>query len=235
MIKSIKIKPDTFESEILLFKEINKLKKINVLFGGNGVGKTTFLQGILKNNLILSKTKKVPKCNIVMYQNSINNARKNDPNPMMNSERYAKELISKVHAINISEGQSIVYSILNYLSEINIYLKENTEESLVVLLDEIDSGLSVDHINLIFSMIIDLSEMYDNLQFFISTNSYHFVYIVKNVLSMYTGEWIDIESYKEYFELLNSERTKLYNCREKGFLDNAPEINILKYQLNKQK
>ena len=45
------------EEEILLFKKIDNIQKFYVLFGGNGVGKTTLLNNIKSVSLNIEFTK----------------------------------------------------------------------------------------------------------------------------------------------------------------------------------
>jgi len=100
---------------------------------------------------------------------------------------------------SFSEGQAIIHYLFSFLQDIK---ELETDKDVVVLLDEIDSGLSAENINMLLWQMKELSES-RNIQFFISTNHYHFVYVVKEVLNMYDGKFIKIDSYGEYFKLLN--------------------------------
>lgn len=211
MIKSIKVKPNSFEEDILLFKTA-KFKKLNILFGGNGVGKTTLLNGIINNRLELETKKELI---IKSYINSKDNFRH------INQVTYkdmGRALLQKVNANELSEGQSIIYSLLAYIENTKKIASNNPDKTVVLVLDEIDSGLSAENINMILHLICDLLKM-GNIQLFISSNHYHFVYVFKNVFNMYTGKWIEINSYDEYFNKLVEEMTSLGKIRDYKFLE----------------
>lgn len=211
MIKSIKVKPKSFESDILLFKTA-RFRRLNILFGGNGVGKTTLLNGIANNKLELNTDKELI---IKSYVNSRDNFRHIDKT---NYKNIGIAAIQKMNANNLSEGQSIIYSLLAYLENTKKIAEENPDKTVVLILDEVDSGLSAENINMILHMILELLEI-KNTQLFISTNHYHFVHVFKKVFSMYTGELIMLNSYEEYYEALTKEMVSLGQKRDLKFLE----------------
>ena len=68
--------------------------------------------------------------------------------------------------------------------------------------------------------LLELTEKYKdrNIQFFISSNNYHFAYVTKVVVNMYTGRYEKIESYEEYFQKLADNMVKLGKKRNFNFL-----------------
>lgn len=213
MINSITIK----NNKILLFKKMSALKKINILFGGNGVGKTTFLNSLQNNEfeLITNNENQI----YLRYTNSKNNF-KNLDKPYYNDTVMA--LNQRYIANHLSEGQSIIYSLISFLD----YVKEEAnkieqKKSIIVILDEVDSGLSAENINFILHIITDMVKEYSNIQFFISSNHYHFVYVFKEVMNMYNGKWTVINNYDEYFKLLSNNMVNLGKKRELSFLQPA--------------
>lgn len=194
MIKSLKLKAKTNASNILMFNELKDLKIINILFGGNGVGKSTLLKAI-KNNEVTYKNKK--NISIFYFQNSESNLKINTQKEI----NKITELIKKSNTSTYSEGQSIMHYLLSFLQDIKEEV-DKTENSIVVLLDEIDSGLSAENINAILWQIKDLTDT-NRVQFFISSNHYHFIHVFKTVINMYDGNFITIKSYEDFFERLN--------------------------------
>lgn len=200
------------------FKDAS-FRKLNILFGGNGAGKTTLLD-LIKDNALkgFPDIEKDDDKKYVMhsYANSKDNERLNSPSPFADSSVFARESASRFHAHTISEGQSIIYSFSEW---INNYLeKYNTEDYHIVVLDEIDSGLSCDHVNVILHILNEHVFSKDNVQAFISSNMYHWVYAVKEVFSMYDGNFIKIDSYDEYFKLQMDNQQKVGKKSDFNFL-----------------
>ena len=190
----------------LLFDSINNIKRLNILFGGNGVGKSTLLKYIANKEI-------EPNENYVVktYINSRDNSKLNT-NKQLNG---VGEFIRAVNCNSYSEGQSILHNLLSFLEDIK---EMNIKDTVIVCMDEIDSGLSAENINMILWQIKEILDIKDNVQFFISCNNYHFVYCFKEVLNMYTGKYIKIESYEKYFKLLN-EGIKIMNNSGKRKFD----------------
>lgn len=211
MIKNIKVVNKELK-DILLFDEIQNVKKLNVLFGGNGVGKTTFLNAIRDNQLEIETSEDII---LKSFTNSLENTRINSQKELHTTREFVKAMNVKSY----SEGQSILHYVLSFLYDIK-ELASETDKSIVVLLDEVDSGLSAENIQMLMWQIKELIET-KKVQFFISTNHYHFVYIVKHVLNMYEGTYMDIKSYDDYFKLLHNgiQTLKNSNKREFNFLD----------------
>ena len=193
MIKSIKVENKELQ-DILLFSKIDKVRPLNILFGGNGVGKTTFLKAVRDGKVTLEHDNKKE---IVIY--SFTNS---EDNTRVNKRKEIAEMDEFVKAFNVnhySEGQSIIHYVLSFLQDIK---ELETDKQIVVLLDEIDSGLSAENINMLLWQIKELMET-KHVQFFISSNHYQFVHAIKLVLNMYEGTYKEIQSYEEFFNLLN--------------------------------
>lgn len=213
MIKGVKVRKESFEEDILLFK-IAKFKKLNILFGGNGVGKTTLLKGIINNTLDLETDKELI---IKSYINSQNNFRHIS---QVVYKDIGTALLQKTNANKMSEGQSIIYTLLAYIEDARNEAIQNPDKTVILLLDEIDSGLSAENINLILHMLCDLLNI-ENIQIFISTNHYHFVHVFKKVFNMYTGKVSEFNSYEEYYKELSTRMVDLGKKRDLTFLETS--------------
>ena len=205
MITNIKI-TDKEISNILLFNEIKNVKKINILFGGNGVGKTTLLNAIKNSKIELNMDKDII---IKSYTNSVDNTKINNNKDLITKEDFIKAVNIKQY----SEGQSIMNYVLSFFAAIKEF---KTDKDIVILLDEVDSGLSAENINVLLWQIKDLINT-KNVQFFIATNSYHWTYVLGKVLNMYTGEYININSYEEYFNILNKGIQIMNKSKKRNF------------------
>ena len=68
-----------------------------------------------------------------------------------------------------------------------------------------------------------INELIDTgkVQAYIATNHYHWIYVYKNVINLYTGKYHKINTYEEYFNLLNEGIQIMANSgkREFNFLD----------------
>ena len=203
MIESITVKKGSNLEEILFFKKI-KLKQVTFLFGGNGVGKTSLIDAISKNVDIKINFDDGTKTKIFLYKNSEHNFRNiSEFNPYLIKQKY--------EASGLSEGQSIIYS-LQDLFELCDEIKNDGNS--VILLDEIDSGLSLDNVEYLSDKIKHISNNYPNLQFIIAFNNFEFCRNFPEVLNMYDGNWINIENYEEYKKLLKDNRDKLLEKRK---------------------
>lgn len=201
MLSSIRIKDENVKSR-LHFKSA-KFEKINILFGGNGSGKSTLLQYIeesLEEGSANIKRDSTKKHLVHKYYNSKHNDRLNNPNGFSSSGKdYGTALLQKVEALEVSEGQSIMYSFTLWLQGVQKLITNDTEH--VILIDEIDSGLSCDHVNVMLHILNDCFFSKSNVQVFIASNAFHWVYVMKKVFSMYTGTMIRINSYEEFFKI----------------------------------
>lgn len=211
MIKSIIATEDSLLSKVLFFREI-ELQQVTLLMGGNGVGKSTLLNEILNQ-----------RCDIVTpeptrmysYVNSKQNFKEMDRNDQLSyQDMFDPNLISrKFSAGELSEGQSIIYS-LQEIFQLCKYLSEEPTENFIVLLDEIDSGLSVDNVEYLAKKIKRIAKSNPNIQFLIAFNNYEFCREFKTVFNMYTGKWTTISSYDDYRNTIKSNRKELLKKRK---------------------
>lgn len=212
MIKSFTIKEDSELSKILFFKRI-ELKQITLLFGGNGVGKSSLINGILNKKEISYELNK--KTLLYSYINSKQNLKELSRNDKLSYEDQFDPLIitKKFNADELSEGQSIIYSIQEIFELCN---QLDSDLDHLILLDEVDSGLSADNVEYIARKIKSICKAKPNIQFIIAFNNYEFCKTFKEVFNMYNGEWIKIDNYETYFKLLKENRKRLLSKRKRN-------------------
>lgn len=213
MLLKLKPKPDTALEELLLCDEIHIDKldnpRIVPLFGPNGIGKSSVLEGIMDSSarLVSQKYNSIyEKCNsrygtfeivrtdaqmdMLSYRNLKDNcARRQSRNEAEQFNPYF--LIDRLNARGISEGQSIIYSLMDLLTIIgttkDARYPEDGHEYLVIL-DEIDSGLSIDNLDFVMRKLKRTSMFRKDVQVVFSFNSPYVVNYFPQVMSLYTGE-----------------------------------------------
>ena len=120
-------------------------------------------------------------------------------------------------ARNLSEGQSLVFSVDGLLDELlkNKSWHEDGMEN-IVLLDEIDSGLSIDNINYLCRKIRRIAKKWSDTQFFIAFNSPEILGYFPYVLSMYDGKMHKIDGYDIMRAELKANKKMLDKARKKS-------------------
>lgn len=209
MIKSFTIKKDSVLSEILFFNKI-ELKQVTLLLGGNGVGKSSLINSIISRNGITAET--TGDTTLFSYINSQQNFREMIRNKNLSyKDHYDPYVIArKFAAEELSEGQSIVFSIQD-IFKLCEQIEDN--EDALILLDEVDSGLSIDNVEYIANTLKKIAEEQPNIQFVIAFNNYEFCRVFNDVFNMYTGEWMTIDSYETYRNTIKDNRERLLKKR----------------------
>lgn len=217
MISKLKVQKNTLLSDVLLFDEM-ELGKINLLGGPNGSGKSTLISHLInywthtkKSDLDLEFDKEM---DVYTYINSKQNRRYMDKNPDISYADLCRPNIQllKLASQSMSEGQSIVYSmfdILNSLAEIPF----SDNRDILIVFDEMDSGLSLDNIDYIMNKVYEISEVRDDMQFIIAFNNYAVCRKYHKVKSMIDGKTINIQSYEEFFKFISSNHNTILEKR----------------------
>ena len=259
MINKIIIKPNSLQSKILLFDEIDLLNlpdpRIVPLFGSNGIGKSTLLNaiyyslidkrrikdriirengffcvGVDKNQLAGCYPSEVravlmpsgiklittDKKNIIKkYMNSLNNIR-SGTDSAIDSEQF-------LNGVDLlSEGQSILYSAQELLKDIDNLCKNpnsNSSVDIIIILDEIDSGLSLDNIDFVMNKLVKLLSIRKDIQIFMSFNSPLILKYFPYVISMYDGNVLKLQNENDMLQVMKENKKMFDSVRneEDGF------------------
>ena len=177
---------------------------MNLLFGGNGQGKSSlieFISAFSGKSFEGEKLKKYCKVEhdgerFVIYQfsNSKNNKRYDrDPSDMFSFARVwdAKEQ---------SEGQTVMQTVCDFL-----YALDHMEcsSNALVLIDEIDSGLDACACQYLVKRLRKVMKEHPNMQFLLAFNQYEMSKLDKQWLNVCTGEIEDCpKSYEDYIKRL---------------------------------
>lgn len=105
-------------------------------------------------------------------------------------------LKAKLNARSLSEGQSILYSVLDLVNNLKpnsgAFFTENAHT--IILLDEIDSGLSIDNIDTIMRKLKYALRHRNDLQIFLSFNSPRILKHHQEVISLYDGSVLNMRT-----------------------------------------
>ena len=123
----------------------------------------------------------------------------------------------KFNSQYISEGQSIIYSMFDLLDAFrkNGAFEYHEDKDSIVLLDEIDSGMSIDNIDTTMRKIKYISRIRDDIQIIMSFNSPRVLKWFPEVFSMYDGNKLilhtdedmlkEIRKHKKEFDKLHKD------------------------------
>ena len=126
---------------------------------------------------------------VYRYSNSSDNFRSRKPQDM--EQYYSPNFFAaRWDAVHVSEGQSIIYSAFGLLDGLipGKDMLSDEDTFVVALFDEIDSGLSVDNIDIAMRKIKKALKMREKLQVFLSFNSPRVLKYFPYVISMYDGK-----------------------------------------------
>lgn len=171
-------------------------KGITVLVGCNGSGKSTFLH-MIENTC---KTKAIP---IWKYDN-LSQGGAYATQSLLDRGNNIKSLLRNVQS---SEGENIINNLGNVISQLGAFVRKNSNTtSMVILLDAIDSGLSIDGIDYVFkvfadTILPDIQKNISDVYFVVSANAYETAR-GRNCLDVCEGEYINFKDYEEYREFI---------------------------------
>lgn len=191
-MRTFKIEKDYYEEGITLFKKSNiKIEPgLTVLVGCNGIGKTTLLNHI-----------KAELCNNDIIHLSFDNLFDGGSNARA-SAGFRGDIEWLATATLSSEGENIMMNIGNMAQKIGNIIRSNTNaDEIWILLDAVDSGLSVDNIidiKDLFNLIIeDTKKINTNVYIVISANEYELAR-GEQCFDVYNCEYITFKDYEDY-------------------------------------
>lgn len=204
-MKKFKIIKDYYiEDENIFNKEIFSFKSgITVLVGCNGYGKTTLLN-ILEEKLEKNKIK-------YMKYNDLEDGRYYSKDIALYNHDY--KLLSKL--VTSSEGENIYTNIGIFVEKLGEFISNTDDDNIWILLDSIDSGLSIDNIIEIkefFNYLIN-EEKDKNIYIVISSNVYE-VAKDEQCFDVYNGKYLTFNNYEDYRNFILQSREikgKRYN------------------------
>lgn len=223
MLKEIQVIPETKLSKILFFDKVDVTQfteRVIPLFGPNGIGKSTFISvietnGYCKKGFDKEKALKISvegqtKC--FSYMNTRDNVKTGKDSYIGNfnsSFQFVKSFNSKL----MSEGQSIIYSAYDLLRGFDM---DDIEEGVdhVILMDEIDSGLSIDNIDMIMRKIKRVIKRRPDVQIIFSFNSPRVLKWFPNVLSMYDGTRITLHTEDDMMNVIREHKKSFDKARK---------------------
>ena len=139
---------------------------ITVLVGCNGYGKTTTLS-IIKS---YAKENSIPFI-------EFNNFGENDNHNTISRWMFYEDYGNVATSLSSSEGQKIVIRLNEFAINLGNFIRKNKDEEYIfVLIDAIDSGLSIDNIEEVKNLLnIVKNDCGDNLYIVVSANNYSLV------------------------------------------------------------
>ena len=218
MILNFSVKANTNEDKILLFKNGDFTQFENnviPLFGPNGVGKSTLINGLINQSLNI-KSSKPGIC--YSYQNSKDNFKTRQARNL--PESFDPFFLNmKFNSQYISEGQSIIYSMFDLLDAFkkNGAFEYHKDKDSIVLLDEIDSGMSIDNIDTTMRKIKYISRIRDDIQIIMSFNSPRVLKWFPEVFSMYDGNKLTLHTDEDMLKEIRKHKKEFDKLRKDSY------------------
>lgn len=188
------------EGEIIFWKKQATINPgLTVLVGCNGTGKSTLLHHVIKAQLEENEIKYISFDNLI------------------DGGSHARERAGFYGDIEFlgtslcsSEGENIVMNMGNIAQRVGTHLRKNrNEKELWILLDAVDSGLSVDNIidlKDLFSLIIDDNKNKD-VYIVISANEYELAR-GEQCFDVYLSKYITFKDYEDYRNFIIKSRER---------------------------
>lgn len=172
---------------------------IYCLVGGNGTGKSTLINNLIKIQKPYPKTFYSKKNYIFNLDKLLGErAQLMLDRPDTSSEEVFAECLGKLGASQVSEGERLFANLQNYINTIN-----NVDPG-IFCFDEIDSGLSDDRCKLVAELINDLYKVSKESIIIIASNHYSLYNNINSpiFISMKSGQRIQINNYEDWIKVI---------------------------------
>lgn len=200
MSRTFEITKAPYDSNVRMY--LNSKVTINpgltVLVGCNGSGKTTLL-------IYIKETLKALNIPYISYDNLIDGSYM-----AISTHMLYNDIVSVAELATSSEGEQIYFNLGNIASDIGRFIQNNRDAAeLFILLDAIDSGLSIDNILEIKEGLFKaiLSDNPDkDVYILVCANSFE-MSIDAPCLDVRTGKYRTFKSYNSYRNFILKSRT----------------------------
>ena len=209
----IKVNTKPFDDDLKLYqrKEFTFVPGLNSLVGCNGSGKTTLIDCFLIPSLRKDK--------IEHYK--YNDRRQGGSMLMDRMLNVDDDMYGLVRMYMSSEGERIVVGLEKVITALPSFFKENKGKPTFLLLDAIDSGMSVDEICEIKELLLDVvipdaKNRFDiDLYVVIAANNYEWCNDDRiHNIDITTAKTLKFKSYEEYVDQIKASRTRKDKSRE---------------------
>ena len=196
---------------------------LNLLYGGNGAGKTSILElfrvGLRERDRygaplrigvdydVLGDDGKRVKHQVASYRMSENNAvRNSSPSDFFSFTRH-------IQGLWLSEGMAVSVSAFDFAYALSHCFGGKEDDPIIAIVDEIDSGLDPVACRLVMQKLAEGVAKMPNLVLIMSFNQYEIARSAKDLgmadhmVSAYTGESVEIPgTYEAYVDMLCADK-----------------------------
>lgn len=204
--------PNNFYSDndnIYQNREIKLENGITILVCCNGSGKSTFIHMIHQT----CRNKNIP----VWEYDNLTRGGSVATQTLLESRGDIRFLIRNIQS---SEGENILNNLGDVISKLGKFVKEHKDmDKIVLTLDAIDSGLSIDGISYVLdvftnTILPDIQKTISNVYLIVSANAYETAR-ERNCLDVCKGQYIRFKNYEEYRDfIIESGKSKLKRYSE---------------------